>query len=98
MKPHLQDSRRQRVITASEAYNVIDNRIDLWKTKTGKKPPFEGNSATEHGNAFEPYCIDAFEKANNCMVDWNEKFYVRDMFGATPDFIYDNAVGECKCP
>lgn len=98
MKNHLKDPRRNLVITASEAYNVIDNRIDLWKTKTNRKEKFLGNDATQWGNDNEKYCIDTFEKKNKCMVDWNRKFYVRDIFGATPDFIYNNAVGECKCP
>lgn len=101
MRPDFQDSRRSLVVTASEAYDVVNKRIDLWKRKTGKTPPFEGNAATRWGSAKEKYCIDAFEQANNCMVQWNNKFYVHahsDPLGATPDFLYKDSVGECKCP
>jgi hypothetical protein len=100
MKKHLLDSRRAHVITASEAYDVIHNRKNLWERKTKRAPEFSGNDATRWGTAKEKYCIDAFEQQNNCMVHWNEDFFVHptDPLGCTPDFLHGDSIGECKAP
>jgi len=99
---HLADSRRDSIITASQAWAVINDRKKLWQEKTKRALPFQGNEATEYGNLFEPHALASFEDDHNCILQEGDQLYVHEELpiGASPDGIYteEKAVVECKCP
>ena len=97
---HLRDPRRNKVITASNAWSAINDRKKLWREMTFRSPPFQGNVMTDWGNLNEPKAISEFEKKLDTIVESGDKFEVHDTlpFGATADFKLDGYVGECKCP
>lgn len=100
MSQHLSDPRRNQLITASNAWGAVYQRQKLWRQMTLREPPFEGNEATEYGNIYEPIALSALERELNEIVDAGNKFMVHNTlpFGASPDFFWENMVGEIKCP
>lgn len=99
---HLNDKRRNSIITASEAHDAIYARQKLFRVKTFRDEPFEGNDATRWGNNHEPIALAQFEDEHNVILGAGDKLYVHDSLplGASPDGIYyeQNAVVEIKCP
>jgi len=91
---------RNSLVTASQAWSVIHDRKKLWREKTGRDDPFEGNDATAWGNDKEKFAIDAFEKEMNCITDFSDELIVHPELplAGTPDFFYDGCPGEVKCP
>ena len=65
------DARRQG-IGGSDAATVLgmkpygSTRVELWRRKTGRAQPFDGNVATEYGTKLEPYIFKhlAFERSD----------------------------------
>lgn len=110
IKSHLNDDRRHHIITASQAYDAIYNRKRLWREKTLRAEPFEGNDATRWGNSNEPHALMMLEDQLNTVLGDGDKLYVHptEPLGASPDGFYvqqsmtgekvKDYVVEVKCP
>lgn len=60
-------AKRQNHITASIVASIVnenpyESRASALKKKTGCEPPFQGSSATEHGNKYESVAIRKYEE------------------------------------
>ena len=106
---HLKDNRRHNIVTASQAWSAVYDRKKLWREKTFREPPFEGNEMTQWGNDHEEDALLAFEKHMNDICENGNKLIVHpDLpIGASADgFLnefdingvkFKNPV-ELKCP
>jgi len=97
---HLKDNRRHNIVTASQAWSAVYDRKKLWREKTFREPPFEGNEMTQWGNDHEEDAIQAFEVHMNDICESSNKLLVHSDLpvGATPDAFLNGAVVEVKCP
>ncbi len=103
---HLKDKRRDKVISASLAWSVINDRKKLWRERTFRQEPFQGNEMTAYGLEHECYALSAFEKSVNDICKSGNQFHVHgsDPIGASADgFYYDQDLKidipiELKCP
>ena len=84
---HLKDNRRHNIITASQAWAAVYDRKKLWREKTFREPPFEGNEMTEWGNQHEPIALSTFEMEMNEICESGNKLVVHPdkPLGASPD-------------
>ena len=84
---HLKDNRRHNIITASQIWSSLYERQKLWREKTLREPPFEGNDATQYGNDHEHIALSAFELHMDDICQSGNRLIVHDSlpFGASPD-------------
>ena len=97
---HLKDKRRDFVVTASEAWSAIYERQELWRRKTLREPPFEGNEATAWGSSHEYIALASLERELDDFVQDGNIFKVSEKYplGASPDGFYKDSLIEIKCP
>lgn len=97
---HLKDNRRHNIITASQAWGAVYERQKLWKEKTFRAKPFEGNEMTQWGNDNEENALLAFEKHMNDICENGNKLIVHpDLpIGASADAFLNGIPVEIKCP
>ena len=97
---HLKDNRRHNIVTASQAWSAVYDRKKLWREKTFREPPFEGNEMTQWGNDHEEDAIQAFEVHMNDICESSNKLLVHPDLpvGATSDAFLNGVVVEVKCP
>ena len=105
MTSHLSNKKlRNSIVTASQAWSAVYERQKLWREKTGRAEPFEGNEMTEWGNDHEHIALAAFEDEINEICESGNKLIVHPdkPLGASPDgYITINgerSVVEIKCP
>ena len=97
---HLKDNRRHNIITASQAWGAVYERQKLWREKTFRSKPFEGNEMTQWGNDHEEVALRAFEKHMNDICENGNKLIVHpDLpIGASADAFLNGIPVEIKCP
>ena len=97
---HLKDNRRHNIITASQAWSAVYERQKLWREKTFRAKPFEGNEMTQWGNENEHIALSEFESYMNDIGVNSKKLLVHpDLpIGGTPDLFMNGVVVEAKCP
>ena len=97
---HLKDNRRHNIVTASQAWSAVYDRKKLWREKTFREPPFEGNEMTQWGNDNEENALLAFEKHMNDICENGNKLIVHpDLpIGASADGFLNGIPVEIKCP
>ena len=97
---HLKDNRRHNIITASQAWGAVYERQKLWKEKTFREKPFEGNLMTAYGLANEETALRAFERHMNDICENGNKLIVHpDLpIGASADAFLNGIPVEIKCP
>ena len=97
---HLKDNRRHNLITASVAWSAVYDRKKLWRGKTFREPPFEGNVMTQWGNDHEETALQAFEVHMNDICENGNKLLVHpDLpLGASADGFLNGVPVEIKCP
>jgi hypothetical protein len=101
MANHLKNKKlRNSVITASQAWDVIYDRKKLWREKTGKAEPFQGNEMTQWGNDNEYRALSAFEREMNTICKPGNEFVVHSELplGGSPDGYYFDEETETWCP
>lgn len=102
LNQHLEDSRRDTIITASQAWGAVYERQKLWREKTFRADPFMGNEATQWGNDHEQTALGVLEDVLNMPVQSGNVLHVHPTLplGASPDGFLEeaNAVIEIKCP
>ena len=101
MSSHLKNKKlRNSIVTASQAWSAVYERQKLWREKTGRSEPFEGNEMTEWGNAKEKYALSSFEKEMNGICCAGNKLVVHPdkPIGASPDGYLGDIPVEIKCP
>ena len=97
---HLKDNRRHNIITASQAWGAVYERQKLWKEKTFREKPFEGNLMTAYGLANEETALRAFERHMNNICENGNKLIVHPELplGASADAFLNGIPVEIKCP
>lgn len=97
---HLKDNRRHNIITASQIWSSLNERQKLWREKTLREPPFEGNDATQYGIDHEHIALSAFELHMDDICHSGNRLIVHDElpFGASPDAYLNGIPVEIKCP
>ena len=97
---HLKDNRRHNIITASQIWSSLYERQKLWREKTLREPPFEGNDATQYGTDHEHIALSAFELHMDDICHSGNRLVVHDdlPFGASPDAYLNGIPVEIKCP
>ena len=97
---HLKDNRRHNLVTASQAWGAVYERQKLWREKTFREKPFEGNIMTQWGNDNEEIGLRAFEKHMNEIGESSNKLLVHPDLpvAGTPDLFLNGLVVELKCP
>jgi putative phage-type endonuclease len=99
-------SARKKTIGASEigaimGLNPYTTPLDIWMVKTGRKPEFEGNDATNRGLLLEPSIAAWFKNKSGYLVESSQiRHFAGEHCSATPDFTYQtdgiNGLLECK--
>ena len=99
-KAHLKDNRRHSIITASAAWSAIYDRKKLWREKTLREKPFEGNEMTQWGNDHEEDALLAFQAHMGEICENGNKLIVHpDLpLGASADGFLAGLPIEIKCP
>ena len=97
---HLKDNRRHNLVTASQAWGAVYERQKLWREKTFREKPFDGNIMTAYGLANEETALRAFERHMNDICENGNKLLVHpDLpIGASADAILNGIPVEIKCP
>ena len=107
MSSHLSNKKlRNSIVTASQAWSAVYERQKLWREKTGRAEPFQGNEMTEWGNDHEHIALAAFEDEMDQICKAGNKLLVHPdkPCGASADaFIFYQAYDqwipvEIKCP
>jgi len=101
MTSHLSNTKlRNSIVTASQAWSAVYERQKLWREKTGRAEPFEGNEMTEWGNDHEHIALAAFEDEMNGICRAGNKLIVHPNkpIGASPDGYLGDIPVEIKCP
>jgi putative phage-type endonuclease len=101
MSLHLSNKKlRNSIVTASQAWSAVYERQKLWREKTGRAEPFEGNEMTEWGNDHEHIALAAFEDEMNGICRAGNKLIVHPdrPLGASPDGYLGLIPVEIKCP
>jgi len=97
---HLKDNRRHNIITASQAWSAVYERQKLWKEKTFRAKPFEGNEMTDYGLRHEEDALLQFQKYMGEICENGNKLIVHPdvPLGASADAFLDGIPVEIKCP
>jgi len=101
MTSHLSNKElRNSIVTASQAWSAVYERQKLWREKTGRAEPFEGNEMTQWGNDHEHIALAAFEDEMNGICRAGNKLIVHPEkpIGASPDGYLGDIPVEIKCP
>ena len=101
MTSHLSNTKlRNSIVTASQAWSAVYERQKLWREKTGRAEPFEGNEMTEWGNDHEHIALASFEDEMNGICRAGNKLITHPdkPIGASPDGYLGDIPVEIKCP
>ena len=101
MSSHLSNKKlRNSIVTASQAWSAVYERQKLWREKTGRAEPFQGNEMTQWGNDHEPVALAAFEDEMKGICREGNKLIVHPSkpIGASPDGYLGLIPVEIKCP
>ena len=100
LNEHLKDNRRHNIITASQAWGAVYERQKLWREKTFREKPFEGNEMTQWGNDHEEIALRDFERYMNDICENGNKLIVHSdlPIGASADAFLNGIPVEIKCP